>query len=667
MYIVCDRCGSKAWKNCRDYGTFVHCSKCGIRKIDEDKRNLIPLNVEPFMSYLENEEKKIEKRMKERTSHVAVVTNIVEKDGLFFVLLRLEDYPSRFDLNPGDAIRLGRFNYLGIIYWFVDSFTFYAIFESIKGLHNNLLVEIQKADTLILVRTQKGALATFLGIEKDYSILKDIILRGVEPPPLRPVQIDFEDVNLNDSQKKAVAYSLSLTPENPFFLIHGPPGTGKTRTIAEITFQAHKKGYRTLITSHTNIAVDNALEVVRERHPHLVKDMIRFGHPGKVIPGIRDLLPQFKGIKGELSGAVVNIDSFSIVGMTLSKLAVFAFLRKLDWSKTFDLVVVDESSMATFPQVLLGLMMGKRFVLVGDHEQLPPVVQNASDDVRISLFERLIKTYNDRSILLDVQYRSNEKIAKWPSEFIYGGKVKTAPLEKGIVLNLDESKDCDFLEILSGEYPVVWVKTSGLADWHKFKEGKISAVNKFDAALVLKLVSDVKKLMGDKEIEKELAVITPYRLQSELIQSCLRRINRPNIDVVEFEEISSKTVDSFQGRERDIIIFDAVHSKGHKALEDTRRINVAITRARKKLIFIAPKRLSQKEIEMSLPHLFSFYKYVENENKVVEVPSTEKFTKEYGIVLEEIEKLVGKHKKVIQGITIEEMKLLRQIRKKRFR
>jgi len=657
VIISCPRCDSKAWKNVRNFGVFVHCPKCGIWMLEETAGSLLPLSLKPFLTYLEVEKREIEERIRSEESYATAVVELVrEREGVYIVSFAIHTRGRDFDISPGDTIKLSKHGHLGIVYW-KEGDVFYAVFESAEGLRINSLVHVHKADTLILVMEEMNALKILETSQG--SILRKIILEGTTLPPSEPAHINFSDTSLNQSQRRAVEYCLSLSPNNPFFLIHGPPGTGKTRTIAEITYQAQKKGYRTLITSHTNIAVDNALEVIRNKHPQLAETMIRFGHPGKVIPEVRDLLPRFK--EDLFTDTWLRIEDYSIVGMTLAKLAVFSFLYRTDPANPlFDLVIVDESSMATLPQVLLGLLLGKTFVLVGDHKQLPPIVPKGDREVKISLFERLIKTYPEKSTMLDTQYRSNQKIAEWPSLFIYNGKLKTAPQAASITLNLS-SADYTFPEILSPQPPVVWVKTHGLPEWHKYKNRKHSAANKFHAALILKLISEIRKTMGDEETEKELAVITPYKLQADLIQSRLRRTKNPNIETLEFEETASKTVDSFQGREKDIVIFDAVQ-KDHKALQDVRRINVAVTRARKKLIFIAPHRVSQKE--QKFPHLYSFYQYVKKNCKIVEITSTNKFTEEYKQVKEELEKLISKPENKRYGLTREDMRILRQLRKR---
>lgn len=669
--IFCENCGTLIRKVRCGSTIFLFCGKCGFIGKRKLGRRLLPIDQSVELNYLEKEENRVKKEMERRPKAVVEVVNIREHNKLFFVLLGAERPLFSLQIRPGDVIELEELQRLGIMYYPLDDYSFYTIFENIKGLSIGSDFTARRANELLLVQMQKRALLYFIGEDKKhYALLKKALLNQISPASYHKQSISFQDTYLNSSQREAITHILSLTPESSFFMVHGPPGTGKTRIIAEIFSHLAHDDLRALVTSHTNIAVDNALEVALKMHKDLRGDMIRFGMAGKVLPSIRDLLPQFKASYGSFKEfAESSVSDYKIVGATLSKLSMMVFLNKLDWSRhVFDWVIVDESSMATLPLVLVGLMLGRRLALIGDHEQLPPVVMvDASPLVKMSLFEKLISTYPERSVMLDVQYRSNERIAGWPSSFIYGGKLRTDLSVKDSILNITLDRQCELFDILDPEEPVVWVDTGHLSyeKWAKYGEGW-SAYNTTEAAITLKLISlllDSKS--SDREMEKRIAAICPYRLHADLLRFSFQDIKRPGVDVLELGgSLDARTVDAFQGRERDIVFFNVVKTRYHKALEDYRRLNVAVTRARNKFIIIGSRRVCN----LRLPHFYDFRKYIEENCKVCKVPKN--IESEMKIVQKEIDKLIegaswrrGKRFK-LKPEEIEYLKLIRRRRRR---
>ncbi|RLE72502.1 MAG: hypothetical protein DRJ37_02680 [Thermoprotei archaeon] len=663
----CEKCGTLLKRIRCGEAVFDFCHKCNrVVKVERLIRPL-PIDVKIYVEYLERERRRIEDELARRPFAHSTIIRIREVQGVFFVLLELDKPMQRLSLRPGDAIELREIRRLGIVYYPLDDCHIYSIFEKIADMRVGTSFMLRKADELLLIEMQILALNEFIKSQaKHYAILKNVILKCSTLQPITLKQISFYDSDLNESQRMAVANILSLTPQAPFFLVQGPPGSGKTRTIAEIAAQLADSNHRILITSHTNIAVDNALEAILKEHPMLRKDMIRFGHVGKVLPGIRDLLPRFR--KGDIlrDFALMRIDNYKIVGATLSKLSVMIFLGKLSWKEPiFDWVIVDESSMTTFPQVLVALMLGNRFALIGDQEQLPPVIKvDANKEVGVSLFERLINTYQERSIMLDVQYRSNERIAGWSSRFIYGGKLKTHYSVKDIVLDIPLlSQDKALSEILAVNEPVVWVDSKDVSkeEWCRYGDGW-SVYNEYEASLTLKLVSSLFASHDEekREMEKRIAIICPYRLQADVIQQCLLKIRKRKVDVFDIGMMDARTVDAFQGRERDIVIFNLVKTKPHKALQDYRRLNVAVTRARRKFILIGSSNVATIE---KLPHFYDFYNYVKEEGKVLPAPNVEKKIKK--IVREGRRKVLGKTSETTFRLKPEEIEYLKQIKRRR--
>lgn len=250
----------------------------------------------------------------------------------------------------------------------------------------------------------------------------------------------------------------------------------------------------------------------------------------------------------------------------------------------FDLSVIDEATQATQPAALIPYLKAPKTVLIGDHKQLPPTVVNQEalkNGLARSLFEKLMAIYKtDFSSLLAAQYRMNRKIMGFSSIYFYDNKLKAAPeaadqslSELGVVVENDDS----FTEkVLRPEYPFVFLDTKEMTAAERSFTGSNSYDNPVEAEIVLDIIDRAVKLSLS---EKDIAVIAPYKDQVDLI-------NQHN----NFENVEIDTVDSFQGREKEMVIFSAVRSnEDHNIgfLRDLRRLNVALTRAKKKLIVVA--------------------------------------------------------------------------------
>lgn len=461
---------------------------------------------------------------------------------------------------------------------------------------------------------------------------------GLEEPSEQKC-VDFTpfDSSLNKAQLRAVGCAISA---DDFFLIHGPFGTGKTRTIAEVVRQLVKKDEKVLVIAESNTAVDNLVELLSDMK------IVRLGHPSRVEKKLKDRTlaslvfkhigyriieemkreiekierrmekltkptPQMRrGLSDEeiMKLARANRGARGISAEKMSSMAEWIEDRKaLDQlydrvrkeeerivkevieesdvvlstnsssfllEDVFDVAVIDEASQATIPSVLIPINRAKRFVLAGDHRQLPPTVIKA-EKLSKTLFEILIEKFPEKSQLLDVQYRMNEKLMEFPSREFYGGKIRAHESCAGIVLSQIASRGPEnrkFRKIL-GKEPLVFIDTSFCSNrW----EGKLadspSRFNRLEAEIVAEIVSELLRMGLKKEW---VGVITPYDDQVDLL--------RQKVDV----EVSS--VDGFQGREKEVIIISLVRSNRTGEigfLDDLRRLNVSLTRARRKLIII---------------------------------------------------------------------------------
>ena len=504
--------------------------------------------------------------------------------------------------------------------------------------------------------------------------LRDIIVGTRTPADQWTVEIEgWHNPQLNASQREAVEEAVGA---DDFYLIHGPPGTGKTTTAVEVAAQFVDAGESVLATAASNTAVDNmveflvdeGIEVVRVGHPARVTRTLRehtldaiveqkpkyeraqelreqafalkdeqddHRYPsgrwrrGMSNDQIKDYAEQGRGSRGVSADKIremarwielqEQIDNYFEEADRLREEAVRSVLDEAEvvcstnatagsdllegW--TFDVLVLDEATQATEPSCLIPITMADRVVMAGDHKQLPPTVLNeeaASQGLRTSLFERLARRdYGDEiRSMLTIQYRMNEAIMNFSSEEFYDNRlladdsVRRHTLEE-FELELEEI-DPWHAEILEPREPVVFVDTAGRGAEEVSREGSKSRENPDEAALVVDLAD---ALLEGGLYERELAVISPYWDQVDRIRNELGR-----------EEVEVKTVDGFQGREKEVVLISLVRSNHEGSvgfLRDTRRFNVALTRARRKVVVVG-----DSSTVCNVPVFDHFVEYVED-------------------------------------------------------
>ncbi|WP_295609627.1 IGHMBP2 family helicase [uncultured Methanobrevibacter sp.] len=465
----------------------------------------------------------------------------------------------------------------------------------------------------------------------------EYMLSDRNPKKNKPVPyIDYIDQNLNESQKKAIENALSC--EN-FYLIHGPFGTGKTRTLVELISQETRQNHKVLATAESNAAVDNILERLMENKK---LNLTRLGHPqrvskhnisqtlaykvenhklnkkiSKIHKKIDNLIekrkvytkptPQYRrgygdydilfnaskgkggrGISAEKMKSMAKwieynqqidelhdeikrvenkmirdiIETSDVILSTNSSAALESIART-----KFDVAIIDEASQATIPSVLIPIAKAHRFILAGDHKQLPPtIISDKAQGLEKTLFEELIRIYPFKSQLLNVQYRVNSLLMKFPNSEFYNNNLKSDSSVDDININ-------DIINSDDEEDAMLFIDTSNVDDiGEKHLKDSKSIINQLEADIAVKLANDYLKLGLE---ETDIGIISPYADQVKIIQ------DRTPVEV--------KTVDGFQGREKEIIIISTVRSNedGNIGfLRDLRRLNVAITRAKRKLIII---------------------------------------------------------------------------------
>ncbi|WP_397571183.1 AAA domain-containing protein [Schlesneria sp. T3-172] len=436
-------------------------------------------------------------------------------------------------------------------------------------------------------------------------------LLGEDAPEFNPGREWIPLSPLDASQHAAVSHALSA---EHVAIIHGPPGTGKTTTVVELIRQSVRRGERVLACAASNLAVDNLFE----RLLAAGERVIRIGHPARVLPQLRDhtldllveshpdlrlarewtkqawilrrqagkftrsapepgarreardeakrLLHDARQLESRL--VTYLLDSAQIVCSTLTGLN-----EDLLEDRQFDLVVIDEAAQATEPPCWLPLLRSRRLVLTGDHYQLPPTIicpEARRQGFGVSLMERLVKRWGTSiSRRLTTQYRMNAAIMQFSSNEFYDGELTAAA-------SVREHRLCDLpkvAELPLTQTSIQFYDTAGSdCDEQADPEGS-SIQNQGEANFV---IGQVQELIASGLNPDDIAVITPYAAQARLIRELLSS-----------EAVEVDTVDGFQGREKEAVVISLVRSnlKGEIGfLNDTRRMNVALTRARRKLI-----------------------------------------------------------------------------------
>ncbi|MCE9553912.1 MAG: IGHMBP2 family helicase [Planctomycetes bacterium] len=421
------------------------------------------------------------------------------------------------------------------------------------------------------------------------------------------------DASLNETQRAAVRFALSA---RDLALIHGPPGTGKTTTVVELIRRAIRRGEKVLACAPSNMAVDNIFERLLDAKVRAV----RLGHPGRVMPELRahtlDLLvddhpdvrlarslvkeamslfrqadrtTRAKPAPGARREARQEAKSLLADAKRLEAQAVEHILDTADvlcatttgldssllGTRRFDLAVIDEACQSTEPGCWIPLLRCDRVVLSGDHCQLPPTVvsrEAADEGFGRSLFERLATAHGSLiTRRLSLQYRMHQAIMDFSAEEFYQSELEADATVRNHVL-------ADLPGVLASpltQSPVDFIDTAGASFDEELEPDGESRLNRQEAGLVCR---KVQELLDCGVPAGDIAVIAPYSAQVRLLREQLP---------IAGLEIDS--VDGFQGREKEAVVISLVRSNPQGEigfLSDERRMNVAMTRARRKLLVI---------------------------------------------------------------------------------
>lgn len=508
----------------------------------------------------------------------------------------------------------GKLNYLNFVATvnYVDEDRMVVILPSVDALlalQSKEVVGVQLYFDETSYRLMFEALKQVIGAKNNrLAELRDIF-HGTQPAStfsFHPLRFPW----LNATQEEAVNKVLHA---KDVAIVHGPPGTGKTTTLVEAVYKTLHRENQVLVCAQSNMAVDwiseklvdRGVSVLRIGNPSRVNDkMLSFtyerrfeSHPDypqlwSIRKAIRELYARSRkgaereavrqkinSLKDRATELEIRINESLFSEARVIACTLVGSANRLLTGQKFGTLFIDEAAQALEAACWIPIRKADRVILAGDHCQLPPTVK-APEALRAglghTLMQTIVKNKPDTVSLLKLQYRMNDEIMRFSSEWFYGGMLQSAPEVK-------------YRSILDFDTPIEWINTEGLDCNEEFIGENYGRINKSEAELSIEqLKGYITKIGRERFLDERIDVgmISPYKAQVQY----LRRLVRNDAFFKPYRQaITINTVDGFQGQERDVILISLVRANEEGQigfLNDLRRMNVAITRARMKLIIL---------------------------------------------------------------------------------